>query len=518
MEIRQRAVWVTIFTAGLLAASLAPNGRLRAAPASDQTKVLAQLESYARSSMEKWGTPGMAIAVVKDDKIVYAKGFGVKSVGGHDPVDANTVFQIGSTSKAFTSALMAMQVDAGKVKWSDRVIDHLPGFVMYDPWVTREFQVRDLMAPYVSDSMAEIGFSARDIVAKLGLLKPVSSFRTEFAYVNNLFLVAGELIEKSSGHSWAENLREQIFTPLGMKSSSSDQASFVAARNRAAPHKLVNGKLTAFPADIRELSFAYTYGPAGGINSSVTDMAQWIRLLLGHGTFAGKRLISAKNLDYVMSPQTIIPQSSKPGAKTHPQSFYCEGWMYTAGQPQPLIWHNGDTNFMHAAIGIIPGANTGIVVLTNASEQNLADAVMMKYYDLVCNRPATDWSGIALQSRQAQQKAARAPFANRPKAPAPALAPAHYAGTFTNPVYGKLSVEKDGQNLKVILGPAKLSLELTAWNHDTFVASRPKMDEFFGNSGFATFTFGSDGKVASVILSEFSDVDHGVFTRLQPRE
>ena len=206
MSIRQLVAF-TILIVSLFAVAL--RGYLRAEPTARDSEILTQLEAYAENSRQKWGVPGMAIAVVQNDQVIYVKGFGVKRMGGADSVDPNTVFQIGSTSKAFTAALVAMQVDAGKVKWTDRVIEHVPGFAMYDPWVTREFQVRDLMAQhsgqpaYAGDGLALLGFSADDIVAKMRFLKPVSSFRSEFAYVNNLFLVAADLVHRSSGISWA---------------------------------------------------------------------------------------------------------------------------------------------------------------------------------------------------------------------------------------------------------------------------------------------------------------------------
>ena len=221
--LRRAAAWIVIAASPTLAAD-----------APDQPELLSRLEAYVQTAQQQWSVPGLAIAVVKDDQVVYAKGFGVKRVGATDPVDPDTVFQIGSTSKAFTAALVAMQVDDGKFKWTDRVIDHLPSFEMHDPWVTREFQVADLMAQhsgmpaYAGDGMAILGFPADYVVSKIKLIDPVTSFRSEFAYVNNLFLVAGDLARATGGRPWAENLDQRVFRPLGMQSSSSSQAAFEA--------------------------------------------------------------------------------------------------------------------------------------------------------------------------------------------------------------------------------------------------------------------------------------------------
>lgn len=492
-----------------------------AEPTAQQADRLAQLESFARTAQQQWDVPGMAIAIVKDDEVIYAKGFGVKRVGGTEPVDADTVFEIGSTSKAFTAAVVAMQVDDGKVGWNDRVIDHLPAFEMRDPWVTREFQVADLMAQhsgmpaYAGDGMAFLGFPADYIVAHMQHLEPVTSFRSEFAYVNNLFLVAGDLARASSGKTWAENVQQRVFDPLGMRSSSSGQEAFKAAGNVAAPHKVVGGSVTAFAGDAPQLAWAYTYGPAGGINSSVRDMAQWLRMLLGNGTFEGKQIVSAENLSVVMSPHTVIrfpktgPLAGTPLGLA--QNFYCAGWISTDAKPSRIVWHNGDNNFMHAAIGVIPDGHAGIVVLTNLGGTSLAEAVMWRFYDLEGGNPDKDWSAVFHQAWADQQKAAQAPFVQPVTDQSPPQPLARYVGTFGNPVYGDLRVETDGRQLWLVAGPKQLKMMLVPRSRDTFVVSQPDLDAFLGDSGFATFAFGGDGKVASVALSEFADVDGGRF-------
>jgi len=512
------AAWIVI-------AAWAVTARGADAPAS-QDAILAKLEAYAKTAQQQWNVPGFAIAVVKDDQVVYAKGFGVKRVDGTDPVDPDTLFQIGSTSKAFTAALVAMQVDDGKFAWTDRVVDHLPSFEMHDPWVTRELQVADLMAQhsgmpaYAGDGMAILGYPADYIVSKIKLIEPVTSFRSEFAYVNNLFLVAADLARATSGQSWADGLDARLFRPLGMRASSSGQEAFKTAANAAAPHKLVDGKVTAFAADAPELAWAYTYGPAGGINSTVRDMAQWLRLLLGSGTFAGTRIVSPENLRAVMSPHTVIRAPSSGPLTNTPfvrfQNFYCNGWISTTASPHTLVWHNGDNNFMHAAIGVIADAQTGIVILTNLGGSSLAEALLWRYFDLVGSNPETDWSTAFHDGWSEMQKAARAPFAGPVADAAPAQALTRYTGAFRNPVYGDVTVETGDQQLRLIAGPAKLAMTLVHRTHDTFILSQPAVDAFLGDSGFATFAFGGDGKVSSITLSEFGDVDSGRFVVKPP--
>jgi CubicO group peptidase (beta-lactamase class C family) len=493
-----------------------------AAPgAQDIQTVLNQFEAYAESARKQWGIPGMAIAIVKDDQVIFVKGFGVKRLGGTDPVNPDTVFQIGSTSKAFTSALVAIQVDDGKMNWKDRVIDHDPDFEMYDAWVTREFQIWDLMAqhsgmqPYAGDYMAVLGFPPEYISSKIRFMKPITSFRSEFGYVNNLFLVAGRLIERASGKTWGENLQTRIFDPLGMKSSSSTQAAFVAATNAAAPHKIVNGKVTAFSSTDPNTAWAYTYAPSGGVNSSVMDMAQWARMLLGSGKYNDKQIVKAENLAFVMSPHTILQSySAGPFAKSplaNRPNYYCEGWVYSEANPYPIIWHNGDNSFNHVAIGLIPDKRTGIVILTNLGGTSLAEALMLKYYELFLATAPSDISAAMYEAYLENQKAARAPFAKRPSPNAPAQPLERYAGKFNNPVYGDLLVESDGQKLWMTIGPRKLKMELIHWNHDSFVVSTPATDAFLGDSGSATFSFAKDGKVSVITWDALNDVNDGRF-------
>ena len=215
------------------------------------TRVLPAFEDYAERARTMWGTPGMAIAVVHRDQVVYTKGFGVKKLGGADPVDPHTLFPIGSTSKAFTSALVAWLADAGKLRWADPVIDHVPAFEMYDPWVTRAFMIEDLMAqrsgmsPYAGDLLAVIGFDAPYIQAQMRHMPPVSSFRSRFGYVNNLFLVAAEVIKQHTGMTWEEAVQRRLFAPLGMTESSTGLPAYRSAANAAFSHTMLDGQITA---------------------------------------------------------------------------------------------------------------------------------------------------------------------------------------------------------------------------------------------------------------------------------
>ncbi len=224
--------------ATLLALLSGPSGAVAFEAPSDErlSELLVEFEGYAVRAMKDWEIPGMAISIVRGDRVLLAKGFGVRKLGSTQPADEHTLFQIGSVSKSFTATLVAMLVDRKKIAWTDPVTEHLPDFSMFDPWVTREFRVFDLMAqrsgmsPYAADFLPLLGFDRAHILRSLRFIRPVSSFRSEFAYVNNLFVVAGLLVEKYSDRSWEDTLKARILDPLGMKESSAAQKAFTARR------------------------------------------------------------------------------------------------------------------------------------------------------------------------------------------------------------------------------------------------------------------------------------------------
>jgi CubicO group peptidase (beta-lactamase class C family) len=488
--------------------------------------LLPTFEAYAEQAWMMWGTPGMAIAIVHQDHVIYAKGFGVKQQGSTDPVDPHTLFPIGSTSKAFTSALVALLADEDKLRWEDPVVDHVPTFEMSDPWVSRAFMIEDLMAqrsgmqPYAGDLLAVIGFDAPYLLSQIKQMPAISSFRSRFGYVNNLFLVAAEVIRRHTGLTWEDAVQRRLFEPLGMTESSTGLPAYRSATNVALNHKVLHGQVTAIPMDASSLGWAYTYGPAGGVNSTVVDMAKWLRLHLSQGMFEGKRLISEANLRVVHSPKTVIePQHQNPPAHITPGSmtaFYCEGWVYSAAHPFPVIWHNGDNGGMHAIVGFIPAVQLGLVVLTNLGGTQLPEALLWDLNDRYFGNPHRDWNAVLHAAHQAQQAAAHAAIGEPPATPAPALPLPSYAGTFRHRVYGDLVIEVGGDTLALTVGPRRVRMALRHWNRDTFLVSWPEVDGYLGESGFARFAIGPQGLPVSLTLDLFADVDKGTFGRVEP--
>src|SRR5271168_4425926 len=249
------------------------------------------LNVYVTLDMNTFYVPGIAIAIVKDGKIVLAKGYGVKKLGEAAPVDENTLFGIGSNTKAFTSAALASLVDAGKISWDDKVYERLKGFQMYDPYVSHEMTIRDVLTHRSGMGLGEgdllfwphTTFTREEIIYRLRFMKPASSFRSRFAYDNLLYMTAGQIIPAVTGKSWEEYIREKILLPLGMNTSNLSTNAFRPGDDYASPHSRVDGNLQVIP--FQDLDNA---APAGAINSSVAEMSKWIQLQLNHGKFPGR--------------------------------------------------------------------------------------------------------------------------------------------------------------------------------------------------------------------------------------
>ncbi|MCX5712424.1 MAG: serine hydrolase, partial [Candidatus Omnitrophica bacterium] len=464
------------------------------------------IEAYAQKGMRDWQIPGMAIAIVQGDEVIFSKGFGIKDINSKAPVTEDTIFQIGSTSKAFTTTLMAMLQDAGKFKWEEPVVNYLPDFMLYDPWVTREFQVWDLMAQhsglpgYSADSVIMCGFDRAYVRSILRYIKPVSSFRAKYAYQNHLFLVAAELLEKLSGKTWEDNVRERIFAPLGMTNSSVDMDSFQRSGNAASLHVKSGDKVIVLPMDWKYMDWVYKYGPAGGINSNIKDMAKWIKFQINSGAVSGKQLVSQENMQFLRSPKTIT-EADFEGHK----AYYCQGWLYMENQPYPIIWHNGGTTGMKTMVAFIPEAKIGIVILSNLIT-SFPELLAFRFFDEYFGKSVKDTSAEALAKEKKEIEEAKAKLPKKPEYPSGAMPLEKYSGTYSNPVYGKIKVEVKGDTLIVTGGPRPMQLVLKHWDKDIFSESCP--DFGFEDSGgvFARFEVGPDNKITGLTIDSLNQI------------
>lgn len=451
--------------------------------------IIANFDAYAEKARQDWGVPGMAIAIVKEDDVLLAKGYGVKTAGTSDPVTPETVFQIASTSKAFTSAMVAMEVDRGAMKWDDKVTTYLPDFQMKDPWVTKEFTITDTMAHrsglpgYWGDELMSLGYNDSYAIHALRYADPVSGFRSQYAYQNVVYSVPTVIVEKTTGKTWEVNLKERIFTPLGMTGSSADYESFRMAKDVASPHLYkvtTDGSMVSepIPADSPMRNMTYLQPGAGGINSNIHDMANWLRFQMGNGTFSGQRLISEENLNYVHSPRT--PTS----ANMQDIMFYCQGWIWQETKYGPLIWHSGAVGGYHTYVGYSPREKVGIVILTNNVQGSLADAMFYQFFSQYFGDSTVDISGELLKTQKAQNAVTVTTEPILPAGAHPSLPLSAYAGIYTNTPYGTAIVSEQNGNLTVTMGPAQQKLLLVQGSENTFLVS--------GTSGKTLVMFGVD--------------------------
>jgi len=330
-----------------------------------------EIDSLVLRTMKTFDVPGIAVAIVKDDKIIHARGYGVTSLNTKQKMDAKTLFGIASNSKAFTTAAMGILIDEKKLTWEDRVIDYIPEFRLYNPYVTEEFTIRDLLTHRsglglgAGDLMIWPGsnnFTLKDIIYNLRFLKPVSGFRTKYDYDNLLYIVAGEVVSRVSGMSWEDFIEKRIMQPLSMTGSASSFNRIKDKSNVIAPHAPVNGRVQVIDRDFSEVADA-----AGGIYSNITDMSVWVMMQINNGKYGEglkKQLFSEEVHEEMWSPQTIIPVRGSTEYNTHFRS-YGLGWNLSDVKGFKQVGHTGGLAGIVTQVTLIPEMKLGIIVLTN---------------------------------------------------------------------------------------------------------------------------------------------------------
>lgn len=433
------------------------------------------IDRYAAQAAADWQVPGLALAVVAGGDIVLLRGYGVRRLGSAAAVTGATRFAIGSTTKAMTAAALAMLVERGELAWDDRVIDHLEGFRLGDPWLTREVTVRDLLTHRAGLANADHLWYGRDLDAgeirrRLRFVPSDSSLRSRFGYHNVMVAVAGDLIEAVSGRSWEQNLEQAIFGPLGMTGTVATLGSLDASSDVAAPHAEVDGELTVIdnaPVD--------AVAAAGAVWSSAEDMAGWLRFLLAGGrTASGRSLLGSAALDELFRPQMLIePKLFYPTAQlTGPHWIsYGLGWFQHDYAGHKIDFHTGSIDGMSALVGLVREAGVGIVVLANRDHAELRHALMYRVFDHVLGRQARDWSAelrVLYGSIAGSAEAAVAAIeAQRILGTSPSLPLERYAAVYDDELYAAARVEQAGDGLRLILGPG-LAGTLSHWHFDTF--------------------------------------------------
>ena len=468
---------------------------------------LDRLDAYFAQARADWQVPGFAIAIVKDDAVVFAQGYGVRELGGQEPVDENTLFAIASNSKAFTTAALARLVGEGKLSWTDRVSDHLPYFELYSPFVTREMRIRDLLChrsglgTYSGDLVwYGTGYSREEVVRRISQLEPAGEFRADYGYSNVMFLTAGLIIPAVTGRSWDEYLETEFFDPLRMDHTVTSVDSLANRLNVATPHGERDGRVLTFPW--------YSWdnvGPAASIISSASEMARWIRLQLNRGTWDGRTYFSAEQSRTMWTPHMSFSVSADYQLQYPSVHFrgYGLGWGLMDYRGRMVASHGGAADGMYSRVVLVPEEHLGMVILTN-SMTSMQTALSYRILDAYLGGQERDWSSefLADHRRGQEQWAQRWAQWERERIPntSPSLDLDEYSGTFGGPMYGDATVElEDGALVLRLLPNPDLVGDLTHWHHDTFLIEWRHEFPWF-DDGWAQFVLDRNGDVAELKL------------------
>lgn len=469
-----------------------------------QSEKINNLDAYLEKAIKDWDVPGMGIAVVNRDGVIFSKGYGIKDIKTKEPVDANTIFAVASNSKAFTASAMALLVDQGKLSWDDKVVDHLSWFRMYDPYVTANITIRDLLSHRsglgtFSGDLVWYGtdYTAEQVVKRAQYLKPVYGFRTNFGYSNIMYLTAGLIIEKVSGQKWGDFIKDNFFVPLGMSSSLTSIKEFNERTNLAQPHTTYKNKTVR----IDYLNWD-NIAPAGSILSSANDMAKWIQFQLNNGNWKGNQIVSEKSFNEMWYPQimnTVSKFSKEQWPSTHFKG-YGMGWSVMDYYGKKVMSHSGGYDGMISYTAFCPEANIGLVVVTNKNS-SLYLPVMYRILDtfMAGEEPEIkDWSAIFLDREKKikdyDEKEKQDRIGKRVLNTNPSADLTQYTGTYKSTLYGDATVSLKDGNLYLQFIPTKMFHgKLTHWHYDTFTVEFTEVPSL--PEGTVNFVFDADGEV-----------------------
>jgi CubicO group peptidase (beta-lactamase class C family) len=472
------------------------------------------LDADVNRVLKTFDVPGIAIAIVKDGKVIAAKGYGVRKLGDPAPVTGRTLFEVASNSKAFTAAALAMLVDEGKLKWDDPVTKHLPGFQMYDSYVTGAMTVRDLLTHRsglglgAGDLMwwPTSNFSSDEIIERLRYIKPATSFRNSYAYDNLLYIVAGKIIADKAGKSWGDTVRERILTPLGMDGTTTSVAAMLKTADYSAPHSKVGETTTV----VKPMPVENAIG-AVGINTSAEDIARWMNMLLNGGkTPDGKQLISDKQLREMWTAQTPmkISEPKPPLAATKPNfAAYGLGFQLRDYRGRKIALHGGALQGFYSRVLMVPEEKLGIAIFTNAENSGSMTALQWRLLDQYMNVPASDWIGIVSADEQAKHKEELAKVGTASAARAaksqPSLALSAYEGEYQDAWYGAVTIQREGgkQVMRFVKTPDLVG-DLEHFQHDTFIVRWRQRN--FNADAYVSFALNPDGSIERMKMKPVS--------------
>lgn len=453
-------------------------------------------EEWVEKGRKDWNVPGMAVGIVKDGEVVYAKGFGEKRLNGGEAVDVNTIFSIASVSKHITATALGILVDEGKINWNDKIVQHIPWFAMKDPWVTQEMTIKDVLTHQVGlgrvlgNRLHFMTNQSRDsllyFMRYMDLEKP---FRADFVYNNVMYSLAGQIIEYVDGRTWDEFLQDRLFKPLGMHATTTSIKELKPTDNLAYPHQEIDGELMQI--ERRNWDNA---GPAAGVNTNINDLNKWMMMQLGKGgepgTYQGKEIVSAKQMKQIQSAQKIEAAGGR---------NYGLGWNIVDYRGMQVLTHGGATDGFITSMYLVPSLNMGIVVLTNTFN-SFGTALTYQVLDHYLGVEEKDWHEHYFELYQENYKktmeAREAIHDARAKKTKPSLKLEEYVGVYYSQAYGKVEIKKVGKDLVMYFWDTEgLEAKLEHWHYDTFRAvwkNRAQREEFM------QFQLGMNGKVEAL--------------------
>ncbi len=475
-----------------------------------------QIDSLTELVLKTFNVPGIAVGVVKDGKLIHAKGYGVANLSTGKKVDENTLFGVASNSKAMTAAVLGQLVDEGKIKWDDRVTDYIPEFKMYDPYVTDAFTIRDLLTHRSGLGLGAgdlmmfpdgSNFTKKDIIHNLRYLKPVSAFRTKYDYDNNLYIVAGEVAERASGIKWEDLVEQRIMKPLGMQKTAGSLYRLKDNTNAVRPHAPVDGKLQVLDIDWSESANA-----AGGIWSNVTDWSKWVIAQMNHGKYGEglqNKIFSAEVHDETWTPQTVIKAGTAAPYNTH-FAAYGLGWFLSDVKGYKQVTHTGGLAGMVTQVVMFPELQLGIIVFTNQQSGAAFNAISRTIQDSYIGVSGYNWVKIMKErvdkgeaeakkigedvekDMQAQLSKAGGKFNFQP-----------YLGTYKDVWFGDIELSmKNGKAWLDCKRSPKLSGEVLPYKGNTLIVRWT--DRTMDADAYLMFTTDMDGKPAGLTMKAIS--------------
>ena len=475
----------------------------------------AEVDQLTERVLKTFDVPGIAVAIIKDGKVIHSKGYGVRSLNTRQKVDENTLFGIASNSKAYTAAALGILVDEQKIKWDDKVTQYIPEFKMYNPWVTEEFTIKDLLTHRsglglgAGDLMMwpdSSNFTKADIIHNLRYLKPVSSFRTKYDYDNNLYIVAGEIVARASGMSWEDFVEKKIMQPLGFAASAASIARLKGTSNIIDPHAPVNGKVQVINIDWSE-----TANAAGGIYSNLTDMSKWVIMQLNHGKFGdglSQRLFSEEVQQEMWTPQTIIPVRGPTPYNTH-FSSYGLGWGLSDVKGYLQATHTGGLAGIVTQVTLIPELKLGIIVFTNQQVGQAFVSITNTIKDSYLGMPKKDrvkeyhdrWLAGNAEAKKITDQIWKDIEAQKTTATILDVTP--YIGKYTDPWFGDIVIsERDGKLRFESKRSPRLKGEMLYYKANTFIVKWN--DRYLDADAYVEFQLDRNGKGVGITMNAIS--------------